>query len=615
MNRLLFIIFFFLKAIYLFSQIEISTEIQIINGKPHYIHEIKQGQTVYSIALTYQVSVEEIFEVNSFARQGIKTGQFLKIPVKNYAHLPESDITKKDFSDTIFLLTYIADENISISLLAQRFNLFVNDIIKYNPEYSTREIVKVNEVLRLPVKTLERLIKYLLLKPQAQVIILITHEVQKKETVFSIARQYGCSVKELESFNPSLEEKIKKGQILLVPSKDFFNIKNYVSIPEVIPVADCKTITEKKHYHVAFLLPLYLEKATSISIDNDPRQNIHLSNHLSFEYIQFYEGLLIALEHIDFNNAVVSIDVYDVTGEEKINTLISRGLLDVDVIIGPFITAPFMRLCEWAKDKNVKIIDLTLSEISDDNTDNPNRINIMPSIDTQLKNMLLFIKDFETSKNIIFTYNINTNEKILYDKIKAIIEKEGIDVYIDFFCHNSQSMSELIRRLSSDRQNIIINFSNNEAFFNNFIKYLFDNAQKFPVTLFGLPSWLRFESIDLHYLNHFNTHFFSSQFINYSNENVLSFVSSFQDKYKTDPTRMAFLGYDIATYFLGILTLYGNDFIYCLNEYKPELLSANFVFDKHGETTTLQNKHVFIYEMIEFNLFDVRRRPKSDRTH
>ncbi len=45
-----------------------------------FVHTIKQGETVYSIARTYQVSPESILKLNPTASTGIKAGETLTIP-------------------------------------------------------------------------------------------------------------------------------------------------------------------------------------------------------------------------------------------------------------------------------------------------------------------------------------------------------------------------------------------------------------------------------------------------------------------------------------------------------------------------------------------------------
>ena len=43
------------------------------------------------------------------------------------------------------------------------------------------------------------------------------HKVKRKETVFSVSREYGISEQELIAANPELKKGMKKGQYLCIP--------------------------------------------------------------------------------------------------------------------------------------------------------------------------------------------------------------------------------------------------------------------------------------------------------------------------------------------------------------------------------------------------------------
>jgi len=611
MKRIFFLLFltFILNGVFAQVEVQKSTETELYNGMLYYIHTVEQGQTVYSIARAYDVTTDEVFEVNTFAREGIKPEQLLRIPIKGEKPVvieTQAKISVPD--DSLYLLTYIADEDVLVSQILRSFSIARSQFTHYNPQFTNAEIIRLNDMLKLPISSVAVLSEYLKQKPKSQFIILVRHSVKQRETLFSIGRSYGCSVSELQQFNPGITENLATNQLIWVPAKDQFRAAD-ISVPE--PTPECMEISAKKHYNVALLVPFYLERTSAIIIHSDPKKNANRSFR-SFDYIQFYEGFMLALEKTYFNNATITLNVYDVSeGEEKINTLISKGLLDVDLIIGPFLRKPLEKLTGWAKTKQVKIVDLYLSDEVGFTIDNPNLISAIPSVDEQLKGVLAYIQNFDKDKNVILVYNNNAQETTLMEKIKTL-NGHHTDYPIHYLPYSSEGMSGLVRSLKKEQQNIIISFTNNEVFLNNFTRSLFDNTEGYNITLFGLPSWLRFESIDLRYFNHFNTHFFASQFVDYSRENVKLFVSGFQEKYKTDPGRLAFLGHDIATYFLGILTRYGSDFPYCTQHHTQELLSTGFVFEKQGENGQFQNVYVAIYEMIEFQLFYGRRVPRKE---
>ena len=57
-----------------------STKISTINGKKYYMHKVASGQSVYGIAILYDVDASVVFAENPNAKKGIITGQELRIP-------------------------------------------------------------------------------------------------------------------------------------------------------------------------------------------------------------------------------------------------------------------------------------------------------------------------------------------------------------------------------------------------------------------------------------------------------------------------------------------------------------------------------------------------------
>src|SRR5512133_2681406 len=62
--------------------VEISQEKVIISGTQYYIHQVRKGQTSYSISRAYGISTQDLTTENPQAVYGIKEGQILRIPIK-----------------------------------------------------------------------------------------------------------------------------------------------------------------------------------------------------------------------------------------------------------------------------------------------------------------------------------------------------------------------------------------------------------------------------------------------------------------------------------------------------------------------------------------------------
>src|ERR1700757_2839079 len=60
----------------------VSKNTQVINGKKYYIHKVEKGQSLYGIAKIYGLDLNALIVENPEAIDGIKTGQELKIPAE-----------------------------------------------------------------------------------------------------------------------------------------------------------------------------------------------------------------------------------------------------------------------------------------------------------------------------------------------------------------------------------------------------------------------------------------------------------------------------------------------------------------------------------------------------
>ena len=89
-NKLLFFVFFLFGMmlagnISAQEPIQRSKEITKIGGKEYYLHHVKAGQTLFSLAQTYNLTVGEIEMFNPEVKNGLKVGHVLGIPVRPVA--------------------------------------------------------------------------------------------------------------------------------------------------------------------------------------------------------------------------------------------------------------------------------------------------------------------------------------------------------------------------------------------------------------------------------------------------------------------------------------------------------------------------------------------------
>ena len=261
------------KAVILKSQI---TDIR--EGKRFYIHTVAAGQTVYSIAKAYEVSTDEIFFENPGSNNGISVGQQLWIPVISKEKELKSELKSADFD----FFYHIVKKNETLRSIAGEYHLPEDFIKRANPGVSDplreglylkipaemahdrrrdnsneetdetvsfdpsiavipdfRHVVKSGETTQsiagqyhVDVHQLKAVNVGLgntvtpgdrLRIPQEKKKEIkqefITYKVKKKETLYSISRQYGLTVQDLMEANKGLTTSIKTGQVIRIPKK------------------------------------------------------------------------------------------------------------------------------------------------------------------------------------------------------------------------------------------------------------------------------------------------------------------------------------------------------------------------------------------------------------
>ena len=154
------------------------------------IYIVKKGDTLYSIAMANNTTVDELKKANNLTSNILSTGQLLKIPS---ALLPES--------------TYIVKKGDSLYSIANKYNTTVDELKRINN--LTSNILSIGQILKLPsdkannVENEENTISY---------------TVQKGDSLYSIARKYDTTIDRIKDLNNLTTNLLSIGQVLLIPT-------------------------------------------------------------------------------------------------------------------------------------------------------------------------------------------------------------------------------------------------------------------------------------------------------------------------------------------------------------------------------------------------------------
>lgn len=181
----------------------------------------------------------------------------------------------------------------------------------------------------------------------------IFHEVNRKETLFSISQKYDVSVNDILEFNPKLRDsRLRRRSTILIP---VFNsvketiIVNKDSVETSYNISKLDSIYFKKRrknnqLNVSVLLPF---RSATINYDSIKEvESLFEDRNLYTIALDFYSGVLYAVEDLKKLNISIKLNVFDT--ENSVNKILeisnNTQIINSDLVIGPLIPRNFETL-------------------------------------------------------------------------------------------------------------------------------------------------------------------------------------------------------------------------------------------------------------------------------
>lgn len=592
--------------------VEISKEKVLINSKSFFRHKVKKGENLYRISRAYNVSQKDIIIANPETISGnIKEGQVLNIPAETSAK-SASLIESDNF------IYHIAEEKQTVFSIAQKYKVTQDDIFKFNPELQNSplqigQVVKVPKASNIPNDT-DRF------KPVEKY---EDYKVGRRETMYSIASEHNITVNELIAANPILKNSdLQKGQIIQIPVKSEKEIVSAPSVAqtdtsrhatkEITPCNDYKPFSET--ISVALLLPISLEGNEGVVLIDSIGTSTegHETYATTINLLEFYQGTLLALDSLKRAGMSVKLYTFD-TGRDnqKIAGILAKPeMAKMDLIIGPltYNTETIEKTAQFAAKNQIKMVSPVSTNIRVVK-DNPNvfQINANESFDIEV--MLKYIASTYQKRNIILVNSGKESDRDTFLLFKNRLSVSFPDQFKVFGYNDDPKQIDHLFQKEAD--NLIIIPSENEAVISRLLNHLnYNLSQNYSVKVFGLSSWAVFKGLDQGLLYNLEFQYTSTFFVNFKAPEIQNFFSKYKHYYKTLPSyhtkdgmpqfltkdgyNMAFLGYDIAFYFLNSMGRLGKNFENCLSQQKTDLLHTNLSFERISAQGGFVNKGVNI---------------------
>lgn len=535
MKKLTYITISFLISIISTAQ---NYPIQNINGVEYYVYTVEASEGLYRISKKFNVLQADIYKANPGITEAIKAGQTLYIPVNKgngSKSMQKSSSQKKVIEHKV-----LAKQ--TLYSISKMYGVEQSDIIGMNPEIQGNTI-KIGQTLKIPISNMtkgeeqERVINQIndtQLPPQSNTSNrnvkkkYVTYEVKnKKETLYSISKQFGVSINEIIEANPYAQDGIKKGDILQIPidekniPKTSGNELYHLVQPKETIYGICKQYNISKEdlfrrnprlqteglkygdtifiasaektlgnttddntrtYKIAYLLPFSIgEKERNVNIER---------------FIDFYRGSLIAME--DIKTSGISLEVYTFDtqlGTSKTQEIVKSKLpKDIDLIIGPAYPEQITQVASFAKKNNiVQVVPFTSHISNSDRYAQQYQFNPVPNDLDKIVAANIFNK-FKDNNIYMVYFSNEENEQSFYtlpEQLERLMKSKSVryvrlninniskDKIASIANNNKHNLMVIRQCQTSDFQELIDMFDNNTRNITFVTEHnIFDYAQK-----------------------------------------------------------------------------------------------------------------------------------------
>ncbi|WP_273157843.1 LysM peptidoglycan-binding domain-containing protein [Bacteroides fluxus] len=568
-------------------------------NQSYFLHTIEKGQSLYSIASMYGINQSDIIKLNPGSDEKIYIGRTLRIP-RGVANTEKETFHTIEAGETLYRLTV-------------KYNVSAKAICDANPGLSA-ENFRIGQVIRIPssteaVATTEAsnnksVANNSNIPAPVQSRCRDMHKVKRKETVFSISREYGISEAELIAANPELkgENKIKKGSFLCIP---YPSAQPQPSTqPQDIPT-DSELFRENKKkaerfstIKAAIILPF---------LDGVPKGE-------SARMVEYYEGFLMAVDSLKRTGTSIDLYTYN-SGPEtaSLNGILGKSeMKDMDIIFGPLYQQHIKPLSDFAKKNDIRLV---IPFTSKDNTvfRNPSVYQInTPQSYLYSEVYDHFVRQFPNANVIFIEASQETKDKVEFIKgLKDELRNRSIPMKS---LKEDATVESLKAVLSADRENIFIPTSDSNLTLIKILPQLTLLVRDQPesrVHLFGYPKWQTYTKDHIEAFFELDTYFYSSFYTNNLLPAAINFTKNYRRWYGKDMDerypKYGMLGFDTGYFFLKGLSRYGSEFEKNMQGLNLTPIQTGFKFQRVNNWGGFINKKVFFvrftknYELVKLD--------------
>ncbi|MDA3928601.1 MAG: LysM peptidoglycan-binding domain-containing protein [Prolixibacteraceae bacterium] len=587
---------------------EEEDEVDTIENDQYFMHRIEAGETFYSYQRRFGVSRDQLIILNPVLNDGLLAGLSIKVPTSKIKKIEVIPVDANQFNE------HIVNSGETLYSLSKEYNVTVLAIKELNPELELRGLVAGETILFAKQNLIEETIGEEINEISETEII---NEISPvlPEVYFKIEESEEPECRKTFSEIEDDTFRISMFLPLFYDKNDTFNLIRK-SDDEIAYLDSMKYIDQdlfEKYFRIETdTLGTVLDTVLVDSLEVKPTRSLFsFSSYKTSDFINFYEGFLLAIDSMQKAGMNIRLDLYDSeNNQQTIDTILyTNDFINSNLIVGPANVSLQQSVSHFSAKNQIPMV----SPFSSNDilvASNPYYFQVNPSKEYALRKTSGFIGDAYYDKNfIIMTLDKYTKheEAELVDLVRDKFFSSGVYnnldeilfTEVDFNASGSLGYWQVKKVLKPTIENVIFipttyNRKEREAMLSRAINGLNVLSENFDITLIGMSDYPRFKSINTEYFHRLKLHYLTPYHVDYSNSDVNEFIASYREAFYSEPDLMSFRGYDIATFFLHAYNNLGDGFAECIEGFSTNLLQSEFNFQKVDEFGGYMNHSLFI---------------------
>ena len=572
--------------------IERSKTIVYINGTKYYVHVVQAGETLYSIAKAYEVTEQTITADNPAARDGLKAGETIKIPVQQQATPNKTTAAADSRAERKLNKTFVTHDvkrGDTLYSIARLYEISVQSIIEDNPEIDPTHL-SVGERVLIRRKQIGKSSEEEVAAEWSdyrETLNSVTDDgeyyiVQKGDTFYSLARRAGITEEELSRLNNGLKASdLKLGAMIRLPQPGA--PKNAaeeaaaaLTEPEAVQKQGPVTVDFRAHCNceplrISLLLPLTTEG----------RQNEN--------YLEFYQGFLMGLDSVRSRDGhAVDLTLYNTQRdkEQLAKIVADERFRRSQLIVGPVYEEGIDEVIRFAEEAQVPVVS-PLAVLSRVQSDVLFQMAPDPTRKYDKAGDLL-----DKEKRITLIYGEGSTDKEFEAEIRELLGSRPYAKHNYRYQHPSShaasNTGDLSPLLENKDDNLFIILASDEVEVDRILAALASaetnirsRSQGDPrYTVLGNSRWNRFRNLDRTIFFKNRVVFFTTYHAKRDAQQIIRFDRNYLAAFGSLPSLYAYRGYDTALIFA--LAMY-NDIEYDLEDRRYEPLQTYYRFKQQQQ--------------------------------